>query len=64
MGSEARKTTVLYSANFVLICPNCHREQLHTVGRKNTVWTCRSCDRQYHIDLAIRLTDDQGNAFE
>ncbi len=61
--SEAPRTTILYSAHFVLICPNCHREQLHTVGRKTSVYTCRSCERQYTIQISIRLTDTDGNTF-
>jgi transposase-like protein len=54
------KVTVLYSANFVVICPNCHREQLHTVGRQDAVYTCRWCERPYSVRISIQLTDAQG----
>jgi hypothetical protein len=55
------RLTVLYSANFVFICPNCHKEQLQTVGRKTLVYTCRWCDKQYDIRINIQATDNDGN---
>lgn len=54
---------MLYSANFVFICPNCHKEQLQTVGRKQVVYRCRWCEKEYTIQIDIHATDSDGNTF-
>jgi len=56
------RRAILYSANFVFICPNCHWEQLHTVGRTNSVYFCRSCEKNFTIDVSIRITDPDGKS--
>ena len=58
------RRTVLYSANFVFICPNCHWEQLHTVGRMSSVYYCRSCEKNFNIDVSIRISDPGGKSVE
>ena len=55
---------MLYSANFVFICPNCHWEQLHTVGRMSSVYYCRSCEENFNIDVSIRISDPDGKPVE
>ncbi len=58
------RRTILYSANFVFICPNCHWEQLHTVGRTSSVYNCRSCEKDFTIDVLIRITDPDGKTYD
>ena len=63
-GKKDPRSAILYSANFVFICPNCHWEQLHTVGRTSSVYCCRSCEKDFTIDVLIRITDPDGKTHD
>jgi hypothetical protein len=63
LAEDKPRLTVLYSANFVFICPNCHKEQQQNVGRKESVYKCPWCDKEYKMRISIQAEDASGTTF-
>ena len=63
MTAEQEPTTSLYSANFVFVCPNCKKQMMQTIGRKQFMYTCQWCEKQFNVRISITATDTDGNTY-